>query len=64
MSRFFSYCLVLALGVSLLAGCLRKPYHSNDKVTIKTNPAGTSITVKDKSHPGKSKIKIHIKDKD
>jgi hypothetical protein len=64
MSRSFSYCLALVLGVSLLAGCTTRHYHSNDNVTIKTNPAGTSTTVKDKSHPGNSKIKIHVKDKD
>lgn len=65
MSRFFSYCLALVLGVSLLAGCTTRHYHSNNKVTIKTNPAGTFIKVKnkDKSHPGNSHMKVHIKDK-
>lgn len=65
MSRFFSYCLALVLGVSLLAGCTTKHYHRNDKVMIKTNPAGTFIKIKnkDKSHPGNSHVKVHIKDK-
>lgn len=63
MSRFFSHCLALVLGVSLFGGCTTKHHHSNDKVTIKTNPAGTFIKVKDKSHPGNSHVKVHIEDK-
>jgi len=67
MSRFFSYCLAVVFGLSLFAGCTTRHYHVNgpDKVMIKTNPAGTFIKVKDKdrSHPGNSHVKIHVKDK-
>ena len=65
MSRLFSYCAALAIGVSLVAGCTTRHYHSNDRVMIKTNPAGTSVKVhtKDKAAPGSSHVHLHIKDR-